>query len=469
MEILLIEDNPALRMFLAETLRAAGQSVALASDGNQGMQKLRANPYDLVISDVRMPGPDGFTILEYARRSKRAPDVILMTAHGAISEAVRAMRQRATDYLVKPFAPEALLHCVERIEERQQLNDTIDRAESESLPRDHGLVGVSESIAFVREQIDAIGPSEAPVLITGESGTGKELVARALHETSGRRGPFVAVNCGAFPSSLLEAELFGHERGAFTGADRAREGRFAAAAEGTLFLDEISEMEFSCQAKLLRVLQERVFSPLGTNKEIAVKARILSATNRPLRSLIEDRQFREDLYYRIQVLTIDLPPLRERRGDIVPLCTHFLRKFSKSPTPLTVSDGAWQLICDYPFHGNVRELEHTLQHASVMAQSGTSDSIQPQHLPKELREMYEPSPEESPSKIQPLASKVSAFERRQLLRALALCDGNKTHAAHKLGISRKTLWEKLKKQNISPEEVSDEIARLLPGVSSNHE
>lgn len=462
MEILLIEDNPALRMFLAATLRAGGQQVSLASDGNQGMQKLRTKPYDLVISDVRMPGPDGFTILEYARRSKRAPDVILMTAHGAIGDAVNAIKQRATDYLVKPFAPEDLLHCVEKIEERQQLNDTIGKAETEQHARNHGLVGVSESMAYVREQIDAIGPSGAPVLITGESGTGKELVARALHETSGRSGPFVAVNCASFPSTLLEAELFGHERGAFTGADRARVGRFEAAAGGTLFLDEISEMELSCQAKLLRVLQERVFSPLGTNKEIAVEARILSATNRPLRSLIEARQFREDLFYRIQVLTIELPPLRERQGDIIPLCAHFLRRFGASQTPLAVSDEAWQLICEHPFHGNVRELEHTLQHAAVMARAGSSESILPQHLPKELREMHKPESASSPSKIQQLASSVAAFERDQLLRALALCNGNKTRAAQSLGISRKTLWEKMRKQSISDEEVSDRIAQLPP-------
>lgn len=461
MDILLIDDNAAIRLSLAAALRENGQEVTLASDGNEGMRKLRAHAYDLVISDVRMPGPDGFTILEYTHRTQRATEVILMTAHGAIDDAVSAIKQRATDYLVKPFSPQELVRCVVQIDERLALNQSISRTEIDPKSNRHGLVGRCSGIAYVRSQIDAIAPSEAPVLISGESGTGKELVARALHETSPRKGrPFVAINCASFPHSLLEAELFGYERGAFTGADRARVGRFTAAAAGTLFLDEISEMEASCQAKLLRVLQEKVFSPLGTNKTLSLDARILSATNRPLRALVEARAFREDLYYRVKVLTVDMPPLREREGDLVLLCSHFLRRFCGRQTPLSMSREAWSLVSEYSFPGNVRELEHALQHAVVLARAASADVILPDHLPRELRDLSRADSHSEDVPIQPLGVAAKAFERQYLLRALALCDGNKTRAAKRLEISRKNLWEKLRSQGISDMEIRSEIGTL---------
>lgn len=327
----------------------------------------------------------------------------------------------------------------------------------------HGLVGVCAGIARVRSQIAAMGPSTAPVLITGASGTGKELVARALHKSSARRnGPFVAINCASFPHTLLEAELFGFKSGAFTGATSSRAGRFAAAKGGTLFLDEISEMPSVCQAKLLRVLQEEEFSPLGTNESLALDARIISATNRPLRTLVGAREFREDLYYRVKVLTIEVLGLRDRAGDLVPLCIHFLKKFSERSAPLTISRDAWDLLAAYEFPGNVRELEHVIQHAVVLASAAKSETIEIDHLPSELTTSWHHQSRANQPQVQSLSSAAKGFERQYLVRALAMCNGNKTRASKVLSISRKNLWEKLRGHGISDTEVDQEIAAMAP-------
>jgi DNA-binding NtrC family response regulator len=294
--------------------------------------------------------------------------------------------------------------------------------------------------------IDTIAQSDAPVLLTGESGTGKELAARALHERGSRRGrPFVAVNCAAFPDTLLEAELFGHERGAFTGAARRRDGRFKAAHGGTLLLDEVAEMSPHAQVKLLRVLQEGMVEPLGTNEAIAVDVRILSATHRNLKDAIATGRFREDLYYRLNVLALEIPPLRERRSDLPLLVQHFLAHLAPAGFPApAISPRAWAALSHHPFPGNVRELAHAIEHAVVLARGGEIDI---QHLPADISGQSSTS-DLAPGGLRPLSVAMKEFEREYLQRAVALAGGKRQRAADLLGISRKTLWEKLRLHGI---------------------
>ena len=294
-----------------------------------------------------------------------------------------------------------------------------------------------------------MGASDAPVLISGESGSGKELVARSLHTVSPRKDrPFVAINCAAFPETLIEAELFGHERGAFTGAVRRREGRFKAANGGTLFLDEVAELPLMVQAKLLRVLQDGTIEPLGTNTPLKVDVRIISATHRNLKERISEALFREDLYYRLNVLDIRVPPLRERRSDLPVLVEHFLRKFLGDEADLpSISPRAWAALSEYDFPGNVRELEHAIQHALVLSRGETIDI---QHLPEDVAGQHLPSDQApEPGGLRPLATAVKEFEREYLQRALGIAEGKKTRAAELLGISRKNLWEKMRALNLS--------------------
>lgn len=439
-------------MALAQPLRNGGHQVALADDGEQGIRRLQSRSFDLVIADVRLPDIDGFVILEYARSRQQPPDVILMTAHGAIDDAVRAIRRQATDYLVKPFDSEELMVRVQRIEKRHALDFELRKSSGEDGSAAHGLVGRSAALAHVRAQIDAIAPSSATVLITGESGTGKELVARALHNASGRsNAPFIALNCAAFPDTLLEAELFGYTKGAFTGAGRAREGRLLAAHGGTLFLDEIAEMQPQSQAKLLRVLQDHSFSPLGTNHEIVADIRILSATNQHLKELVDSGRFREDLYYRIKVMSIELPPLRERPGDLGMLTGHFLRKFTHDGPVPAIPEPTWSVLSSYSFPGNVRELEHAVHHALILAGAEGSQKILRHHLPQEF--LDHPSIETAPY-IRPLRTALQSFEREHILDALRICRGSRKQTAKRLGISRKNLWEKLRNHNISDSDLS---------------
>lgn len=464
MRILLIDDDPTFRSTLSTALREHGHKLVVAADGNEGMRQLRAAAFELVIADVHHPGPDGFTILQYARKTSPQSDIVLMTRRAAVADAVAAIKQRAADYLVKPLAIEDMVARVARIADRRLLNSALRAPDPECAPVASRLVGASASMAHVRTQIRAMGNSTASVLITGESGTGKELVARALHENSpARNGPFVAINCAAFPETLLEAELFGYARGAFTGADRKREGRFSAAKGGTVFLDEVSEMQPACQAKLLRVLQEREFSPLGTNSIVALDVRVLSATNRSLKQLTCDRRFRSDLLYRIKVLDIKLPPLRERHGDLALLVAHFLRKFVGDGEALALASETWALLSEYSFPGNVRELEHALEHAVVLGRASGYFEIRPEHLPTEIPEATRATTlAEGTAPFCRLPDAMHAFERTYLLRALSRCAGNKTHAARLLGISRKNLWEKMRSRGISDADIEADI-EAFPG------
>jgi DNA-binding NtrC family response regulator len=454
LELLLVEDDPDVRATLADALRTEGYRVTEAPDGETAIRRIEGTSYDVVVSDVRLPRADGIQVFEAARAASPTTEVVLMTSFAAVDEAVAALKAGAYDYLTKPFDVDELLIRLRRIADTRQLQRDLAAAraqlagaESRSL-----LVGASPSMRKLHDRIDTVAPADVPVLVQGETGTGKELVARMIHSRSPRRGrPFVAVNCAAFPEALLEAELFGHERGAFTGATKRRDGRFRAAHGGTLLLDELGEIPLSAQAKLLRVLEEGTIEPLGSNDPIAVDVRIVSATHRNLRKRISEGLFREDLYFRLHVVVLDVPPLRERHGDMSMLVEHFLRRFTASGEPSGgVTLAAWNALLRYPFPGNVRELAHAMQHAVLLARGRPIDV---EHLPQDIvGASAAPSGEQA---ISTLGSAARAFERDYLLRTLTVTGGKRTRAAELLGISRKTLWEKLRSHGISDDDLDE--------------
>ncbi|MEO8213295.1 MAG: sigma-54 dependent transcriptional regulator [Myxococcales bacterium] len=451
LEILLIDDEPELRELLEEQLSDAGHNVRTAADGAAGAENLDRQVFDVVICDVRLPRVDGLTLFRRIRKESPLTDVILMTAYSDVGQAVSALKEGAYDYLTKPFDIDELLLQVRRIDENRGLRRELENVKGELSERgcQTALIGESPSIRRVHDLIRMVSQSDAPTLITGESGTGKEVVGRLIHEQSSRRDkPFVAVNCGALAENLIEAELFGHERGAFTGAVKKRDGRFKAAHGGTLLLDEVAELPLAAQAKLLRVLQEGVVEPLGTNTPVRVDVRIISATHRNLAERIKTGAFREDLFYRINVIEIQLPPLRERMSDLPLLLRHFIQRLKAPGTPVpSISAAAWAAISQYRFPGNVRELSHAVEHALVLSGGGEIDVA---HLPPSMRSgsRADVSPEqrldlESPV-VRPLHLAIRDFEHQYLLRALKAADGKRTRTADMLGISRKTLWEKLR-------------------------
>jgi DNA-binding NtrC family response regulator len=455
LDILLVDDEPLIRLSVGDALRAAGHNVRLASDGAEALNLIGEKVYDVVVTDVRLPRADGFTVFRKAREISPATDVIIITAFGQVKDAVAALKDGAHDYLTKPFDADELVLRVARISERRALQKELAVARDRAAHvHPSGIIGRAPGMVRLLERIETVAGSDAPVLITGESGTGKELVARSLHTLSTRKSKsFVAVNCAAFPETLLEAELFGHERGAFTGAVKKRDGRFKAADGGTLLLDEISEIPLPAQAKLLRVLQEGVVTPLGTNTAVPVDSRIVSASNRNLKQLVSDGKFREDLYYRLNVLDITIPPLRERRSDVPLLVETFLERYRQPGTKPTLSPRTWAALAEYPFPGNVRELEHAIQRAVVLAQGKEIDL---DHLPVDIVGKSPPSPSlDGQGSLRPLAIASKEFEREYLLRALTLADGRKARAAEYLGISRKNLWEKLRSHGLSDADIDD--------------
>jgi DNA-binding NtrC family response regulator len=438
-DILIIEDEVEIREALADILRPAGHAIVEAGDGERATALLAERAFDVILSDVRLPGQDGLELLRFARKVAPLTDFILMTAYGEVAQAVGALKDGASDYLTKPIDNDELLLIIGRIEGTRAMRRELAEARRTlaARPTQHSLVGNSAPMTKIRARVGMIAPSDAATLVLGESGTGKELVARMIHDASPRAGkPFVAVNCAAFPDTLIEAELFGFERGAFTGAVKRREGRFRAADGGTLFLDEIAELPLPAQAKLLRVLQEGMVEPLGTDQSIQVDVRIVSATHRNLRERVAQGLFREDLYYRINVLGVALPPLREREGDLPILIEFFLQGFAK-----TDSSGS-RVVPAYPFPGNVRELAHAIEHAVVLAGQG---EITIDHLPEAIAEAA-PSgsssssdvilPEGAGARVAPLAVALRELEKQHLRRALAATGGKRVKAAEMLGISR---------------------------------
>ncbi len=454
LDILLIDDDPDLRDLLEEQLRKTGHRLESAADGRQGMDHLLRRVFDVVICDVRLPKIDGLTLLRHVRREAPSTDVILMTAYADVSQAVSALKEGAFDYLTKPFDVDELLLQTRRIDESRALRRELEQARNELSGRkaQTSLIGESPSIRRVIDMCHMVSQSDAPVLITGESGTGKEVVARLIHERSARGDkPFVVVNCGALAENLIEAELFGHERGAFTGAVKKRDGRFKAADGGVIFLDELAELPAAAQAKLLRVLQEGTFEPLGTNTPVHVDVRILSATHRNLPERIKEGLFREDLYYRVNVIEIPLPPLRDRPGDLPLLLKHFIQRFTRAGAPApSVSPAAWAVLLQHRFPGNVRELSHAVEHAMVLSGGNSIDLI---HLPPGMAGAATQGTgalAHDDAGIQPLHIAIREFEHQYLERALKAGDGKRSVTASMLGISRKTLWEKLRNGAVDP-------------------
>ncbi len=446
--ILLVDDEPAQRLVLAGFLRKRGFEVVQAGTSEDALAVLSARTIDLVLTDLRMPGASGIDLLEGARRINPEVPVIVMTAFGTVASAVEAMKRGAADYLTKPIDLEELDVLIARTLERRALV-----AENRELRRQlesrHRLAGLETANARMAEAINTAARaagSRATILIRGESGTGKELLARAIHYASPRaRGPLVAVNVAALPDTLLESELFGHERGAFTGADREHRGRFELADGGSLFLDEIGDLPRTTQVKLLRVLQEQAFERLGGTRTLRVDVRVLAATNRDLEGMVARGEFRDDLYYRLNVVSIEVPPLRERREDIPALIEHFLKRFAdenQSP-PKEISREAMDLLLKYPYPGNVRELENLVHRAVVLSRGPT---ITAADLPVHLARVGRAGTAAAGT---PFVERVSEFERSLIVEALERAGGVQTRAARELGMSERHLRYKLKKYKLT--------------------
>jgi len=445
LKILVVEDEPDILESIQDALGEHGHHVTSASDGEQAMRRLDGHRFDLAICDVRLPKVDGLEIFRRIRREQPESEVILMSAYGSVAEAVDVMKEKAAHYLAKPFSLDLLLNLVERVAEQRVLHTSLNEKPDDGEAHRALLVGSSPAVETLRRRISAIAVSDAAVLITGESGTGKELVARLLHEQSPRADkPFVAVNCAAFPDTLLEAELFGHEKGAFTGAQAKRMGRFQAAHTGTLFLDEVGDMSLTAQAKLLRALEDGSYQPLGSDRTIQVDVRVVSATNADLQQRIEQGAFREDMFHRLKVFHLHVPPLRERLADFPILVRHFYSQCSGDASgTLRISPRAWAALKHHRFPGNVRELRHVLEHAVVLAKG---KEIDVEHLPVEIIGNADAPVSQGP--LQPLGPAIKEFEREYLVRALQQCAWQRTRTAEMLGISRKTLWQKLRQHGI---------------------
>ena len=437
--VLIVEDDPSLRRILSYHLERQEHTVVQASDGRVALECLSAEPFDLVVTDVRMAGMDGIELLKAIREKDPDLPVVVMTAYGTIQDAVEAMRLGAADYLTKPIEREMLLLAVQkalRVSDLRKENRRLRENLQEKRPVE-SILGTSQPIQTLLDAIRRVAPTDATVLITGESGTGKELVARALHSLSPRGGkPFVAINCAAMPRELLESELFGHERGAFTGATESKPGKFVQADGGTLFLDEIGDMDLSLQAKILRVLQERVVDPVGSRGSKAVDVRILAATHRDLSGAVKAGAFREDLYWRLNVIPISVPPLRERREDVPLLFSHFVRQFGGSEPKL--DPGALAILRTYHWPGNVRELQSLCQRLAILHPDQT---VVPAMLPPEMRGIEQ----EVGSPVEGLWG----MEREAIVRALREHNGNQSAAARSLRIPRHILIYRMKKYGLS--------------------
>lgn len=442
--VLLVEDEPLMRVPLTDRLRKCGYAVEAVASGEDALARLERSDFDVAIVDLKLPGIDGLEVLRQLKRLGRTADAVVITAFGTIDTAVAAMKLGARDFLTKPFEAPALLEVIDRyVQMRRAAADVPHEASSPAEPRlaesFHGLVGASLPMRKLFRLVTAAAEGRATIIVQGETGTGKELVARAIHAISGRRaGPFVALNCASIPETLFESELFGVERGAFTGADKRRKGRFELATGGTLFLDEIDEMPLAPQAKLLRALQERVIERLGGVEQVQLDVRIVAATKVDLRERVASQRFREDLFHRLNVLPVVLPPLRERGEDVSLLAEHFLRRHAAEagkPSP-RFSAGAQSWLRAQLFPGNVRELSNVVSRAVTLC---GGDVVEAWHLAAELD-----APAPSSASGASLAEMQRESELRRIHAALAQTGGHKARAAALLGISRKTLWEKLR-------------------------
>ena len=454
--ILIVDDEPNYQIILAEILRDEGYEIFTADSGTAGLPIVYSTDLDLVVSDMKMPGMDGIEFLSKIKEYNRELPVILITAYAEVEKAVEAMRLGAFTYLAKPFSNQQLLASVTKAAEHYGLIREIRRLRDEATPRSGfgGMVGKSAPMRAVYQLIEKVAPTPSSVLVTGESGTGKELVARAIHNLSPRKeAPFISVNCAALSEHLLESELFGHEKGAFTDAVAMRKGRFELADSGTLFLDEIGEMPPQLQAKLLRVLQEKSFERVGGAVTQQVDVRILAATNKDLKDEVDKAHFREDLYYRLNVIHIHLAPLRERVDDIPALVTHFIEKNSHSlGKSLDISPEALRLLVSLPWEGNVRELENTIERAAILC---NGNRIEPEDVHPDSMEMasaHEWSKGLELSQFIPdhlsLAEVLNGIEEKLVRKALEDNFYVQARAAEQLGITKSLLQYKMKKYNV---------------------
>lgn len=452
-KILVAEDEPNLREGIAEAFRDAGHEVAEAEDGQKALELLEEQVFDLMITDYRMPNIDGLELLRQVRL--RNPDiaVIMVTAFGTVEGAVHAMRLGAYDYIQKPFSLEELeIKAAKALEHRRLTSRLNEMVRRDLVNKFDNIVGESPAMKRIFEVVAKVAPSNATILILGETGTGKELIAESIHRNSNRsNGPFIKVNCAALPENLLESELFGHERGAFTGADRQRVGRFELAMEGTLFLDEIGTMSPSTQAKVLRVLQEREFERLGGTRTIKVDVRVIAATNRNLMEAIERGEFREDLYYRLNVVTVHMPALRERKEDIIPLANYFLEKFAEDlkKNIRGFSPGALRVLTRHNWPGNIRELENTIERAVLMADGAV---VEPKDLSIGAAESGTAEDRNRLSsllKLPPEGIPLDDLEKMVIFEALRINDWVQKDAARFLGISSRVMNYKIQKYEIT--------------------
>lgn len=440
--ILLAEDDEIMRISVYDKLRQFDWHIDQVENGLDGVLMLEKNDYHLVISDIRMPGMDGLKLLQKVKKNSPETDIIIMTAYGSVNDALDCLRQGASDYILKPFDMDDLIIRCNRLLDFQRVKDQVTTLQENCRVIDRGLIGNAPVMQQVYSIIDQAAPTNATILITGESGTGKELAARAIHRASLRSDkPFVSINCAAIPEGLMESEMFGHERGAFTGADKKRKGKFELADNGTLLLDELGDLPGPLQAKLLRVLQEGEFERVGGSKTIGVNVRVLACTSKDLQKEVNEGRFRQDLLFRLKVIPILMPPLREHREDIHELCMHFLKEFhSLHSTPFSLSPEALKCLEAYSFPGNARELHNLMERASVLC---TGPMIHPEDLPTELCAL-----ESCEDMGYNLSDNMAVAEKACLRKALHHCSGNKTKTSEILGISRKNLWEKLKNHNI---------------------
>ena len=437
-KILIVDDESIVRESLSDWLDGVGYDVEVAESGEEALQMIRQKKIKIMLADLVMPGMNGIELMKRAKQIVPTISTVIITAHATVQTAITAIREGAHDYVEKPFCPEKVELLIDKLVEHQDLIEENISLRRKIKDRFHfeGIIAKSPRMLKIIELIKTVAPTNATVLITGETGTGKEVVARAFHHQSQRRNkPFIATSCAALPESLLESELFGHEKGSFTGAVGRKKGKFEAADKGTLFLDEIGEINVNTQIHLLRALEEKKITRIGSNEEIAVNVRVITATNKDLRNMVMQGQFREDLYYRLKVVTINLPSLKDRKEDILPLAEHFLKKYADENKKeiFNFSPGVIEFMLNYSWPGNVRELENMIEHGVILSKS---HAVTMAELPQDI---IHPTPTQEKT--------IEAVTRNHILNVLEETKGNISKAANILGIRRMTLYNKLKKYN----------------------
>ena len=446
-KILIVDDNETLRFTLTELLEESGFECKAVEDGSEALNEVRKHSYGLVILDMRLPGMSGFEILKKIKEKDKTLPVIMLTAFGEIKTAVEAMKLGAQDFITKPFDNDAMIMSIRKTLELKYLNEEVGllRKKIDEKYRDSEVIGKSEAMKKVFEQVNIVAPTNLSVLIEGESGTGKEVIACLIHSSGDRKSkPFIAVDCGAIPESLIESELFGHEKGAFTDAKNAKEGKFELANEGTIFLDEITNLSESNQIKLLRVIQERKVTRLGAKKSIKLDIRIIAATNIKLAEAVNNQRFRQDLYYRLNEFNLELPPLRDRKEDISLFVEHFISDTNGelNKNVKGVSDNVMEKLISHSWHGNVRELRNVIRRSVLLSKSEIINTIE---IPNDIKF----SSQESGSKSSSISDIKNELEKDIILKAIKDSGGNKTKAAKILDMNERTFYRKIKNLGIN--------------------